>query len=263
MLLAIDAGNTNIVFALYQKGAFSHIWRLQTRKGQTEDEYAASLKQLFENEHLSFEVVQNVIISSVVPDVTTNLCRFSEKYFSIKSQVVDKDYLSKLLEVRVEKPHEVGADRLVNALAATKIVGGPAIVIDFGTATTFDVISADKAYIGGVIAPGINLSMKALYEAAAKLPDIELKKPSKAIGTDTVSAMQSGAYWGYVGLINDILGRIQAELGETAPVIATGGLASFFQSEIHNLHSIEDNLILKGLIDVFEANQDISRLGAA
>lgn len=252
MLLAVDVGNTHIVLALYDGKEFLHNWRLQTRKEQTEDEFAAALRQLFLSAELSFKDVHDVVLCSVVPDVSRNLDRLFKKYFNIEAHIVSKDSLKNSLTINVDRPGDVGADRLVNSIAAQDIISAPFIVIDFGTATTFDVVDASNTYIGGAIAPGVNLSVKALYEAAAKLPDIEIVKPSKAIGDSTVSAMQSGVFWGYTGLINDILNRIKSELDGEANVLATGGLAGLFADEIEGLTNIDENLTLKGLVKIHE-----------
>ena len=254
MLLAVDIGNTNILFALYHNESFNQVWRVQTRKDQTEDEYAASLRQLFASNNLDFKDVSAIIISSVVPIATQNIKRLCEKYFQLNPFIIDPTETDFGLDIKLDKPHEVGADRIVNSVAAAKEVEPPFIVIDFGTATTFDVVTKE-GYVGGAIAPGINLSIKALKDAAAKLPDIELERPSSALGNDTVSAMQSGVFWGYTGLINTILSKLKEELDQNVSIVATGGLARFFENDITGLTLVDENLTLKGLVEIYKRSK--------
>ncbi|PJB72985.1 MAG: pantothenate kinase [Alphaproteobacteria bacterium CG_4_9_14_3_um_filter_47_13] len=251
MLLAIDAGNTNIVFAVYDGDAQRCVWRCKADNGRTGDEYAAWLFPLFMQEKLEFAAITEAVICSVVPDANFHLMNLCRSRFGCDPFMVSHETVS--LRISLDKPAEIGADRLVNALAVLHDYQSPAIVIDFGTATTFDVINDDDVYIGGVIAPGVNLSMEALHKAAAKLPRITIEKPSSVIGKDTISAMQSGVYWGYVGMIEGTLGRIMQELGWCKPlVIATGGLASLFADTITDIDKVDKDLTLRGLVHIYQ-----------
>ncbi len=254
MLLAIDAGNTNIVFAVHNGKEFTHIWRCQTIGGRTADEYASWIHQLFIHAGLSFADVSDAVISSVVPDANMNLVKFCKDAFGCEALLLTHTDID--VQINLDRPADVGADRLVNALAVKMHYSFPAIVIDFGTATTFDVLDAQGSYIGGVIAPGINLSMVALYEAAAKLPKINVRKTEKVIGFDTVSAMQSGVYWGYVGMIEGTIKRIIQEMGGKPQIIATGGLAHLFSESIPEIEVIDEDLTLRGLYDIYQAKQN-------
>lgn len=253
MLIAIDAGNTNIVFALYDGGRQLNVWRCQTNSGRTADEYAAWLFQLFTQENISFSQVSEAVLCSVVPDANFHLIQLCRKTFHCEPLVVSHETVD--LKIRLDRPAEIGADRLVNAVAVLAFYKAPAVVVDFGTATTFDVIDAEGAYIGGVIAPGVNLSMSALHQAAAKLPKIGIKKTQSVIGTDTVSAMQSGVYWGYVGMIEGTLRRIESEMGVKPLVIATGGLADLFGDTVDAIDEIDKDLTLRGLLRIYEHNK--------
>ena len=258
MLLAIDAGNTNIVFALYEGDRLTHSWRCQTNAGRTADEYAAWLYQLFTQAGLKFEAVKAAVIGSVVPDANFNLVRLCKDAFKCEPMVVSADNAG--IKVNLEQPEQAGADRLLNAVAAIRDYGAPVIVIDFGTATTFDVVNGRGEYCGGAIAPGPNLSAEALYQAAAKLPQISIKKPLRVIGTDTVTAMQSGLYWGYVGLIEKLLEKTIAELGEKPRVVATGGLGGLFAGDIPAIERVDGDLTLRGLLYVYQNQIKVQRV---
>ncbi|HNQ91809.1 MAG TPA: type III pantothenate kinase [Alphaproteobacteria bacterium] len=253
MLLAIDCGNTNIVFAVYDGAMRRGMWRCKTDASRTSDEYLAFLSQHFELKNLHVADVNDVIVSSVVPDVDFALEQLAQKGFGVRPQFVKGDITAESIGIKVEidRPSELGADRLVNAVAVREEYKKLAIVIDFGTATTLDVIGADGTFFGGVIAPGINLSMAALHAAAAKLPKISVEKPARAIGKNTVEAMQSGVFFGYVGLIEGLLGRMVTELGETPLVIATGGLAPLFKDSIPMISVVDEELTLKGLLSIY------------
>lgn len=257
MLLAIDAGNTNIVFAVWDGEAFVRSWRCKTEGGRTADEYASWLYQLFDAAELSFSDISAAIISSVVPDANYNLRQLCEKSFNCGAALVGSDDLDLGLQVKTDKPEEVGADRLVNAVAVAIHYKTPAIVVDFGTATTFDVIDESGAYLGGAIAPGVNLSMEALHSAAAKLPKISIKKPARVIGQETIGAMESGIYWGYIGLIEGMIKRISEELGQEVFVIATGGLAHLFAKGTDAIHKTDEDLTLKGLVHIHRQNRKV------
>ena len=222
MLLAIEQGNTNTLFAVHDGDAWIAQWRAATDSSRTADEYAVWLSQLLHMAGLQFGVLDACIISSVVPQSIFNLRNLARRYLHVEPLVIGEN-ADLGIEVRIDKPSEAGADRLVNALGAHIVYPGDLIVIDSGTATTFDVIAADGGFEGGVIAPGINLSMEALHSAAAKLPRVAIQKPQRVVGTDTVGAMQSGVFWGYVALIEGLIARIKAERGTPMTVIATGG----------------------------------------
>lgn len=262
MLLAIDVGNTNTVFALFDKGnddELVHSWRCKTESARSGDEYAVFLNQLFLLEGISRENICNVIISSVVPDANFHLTKFCEKYLSKRPLCVDIN--SAGIKLDMDQPGEVGADRLVNASAVIKHYPLPAIVVDFGTATTFDVVDANGIYQGGVIAPGIQLSTNALAQRAAKLPQVVIRKPESTIGKNTAAAMQSGMYWGYVGLIEKIIDNIIKDIragGENKKpyVVATGGLASLYTKDSKLVDIVDNNLIFKGLLEINKNHQE-------
>jgi type III pantothenate kinase len=248
MLLAIDAGNTNIVFAIYDGETLMGSWRSSTETKRTADEYAVWFTQLMALSDLKPAQVDACIIASVVPEVVFNLVTLAERYFKITPRLVGDANLTLNIGIKIDRPEEVGADRLVNAVAARALVPAPCIVVDFGTATTFDLIDGDGDYAGGVIAPGINLSLQALYMAAAKLPRVALKRPDKVVGKGTITAMQSGIFWGYIGLIEGLITRIRAESGQhDMPVIATGGLAPLFADATSLIDKVEPDLTLMGL----------------
>jgi len=251
MLLAVDAGNTNIVFALYEGDEQKQCWRIRTEGGRTSDEYAAWLYPLFQAADLSFDVIEDAIISSVIPDENRNLRALCEQIFDCSPLIIGSDFFDLGIPVRLSKPEEVGADRLVNAVAVIQNYKTPAVVIDFGTATTFDVIDENGSYCGGVIAPGPNLSMKALRDAAAKLPRVSIRNPGKVIGHDTVSAMQSGLYYGYISMIEGVLARISSEMSSPPFVLATGGLAELFADGTDKIQKVDRDLTLTGLVYIY------------
>jgi type III pantothenate kinase len=255
MLLAIDAGNTNVVFAVFEGQQCLQSWRCKTDAGRTADEYAAWLLQLFVAEGLSFKQISSAIISSVVPDATFNLKRLCEKNIQCPYMTVGADLKGLDLRIKLNKPEEVGADRLVNAVAIKTYYQYPAIVVDFGTATTFDVVDAEGAYCGGVIAPGVNLSMTALHQAAAKLPRVAVRKPESVIGRDTVGAMQSGIYWGYIAMVEGMIDKISKEMGQKPFVLATGGLATTLMEGTTVIDKIDEDLTLKGLVRIYTLTQ--------
>tara|TARA_R110001592_G_scaffold16881_7_gene71494 strand:- start:20540 stop:21301 length:762 start_codon:yes stop_codon:yes gene_type:complete len=250
MLLAIDVGNTNTVFAIFKGNKQTHSWRCKTEGARSADEYAVFLNQLFNLENIEWKHIENVIISSVVPDSNFHLTKFCEKYCSTDPLFVD--YQSAGVIVDLDQPEEIGADRLVNASAVIAHYPLPAVVVDFGTATTFDIIDDGHVYRGGVIAPGIRLSIEALVQKAAKLPNVGVRKPRKVIGKNTQSAMHSGIYWGYIGLIEKILDNIKDELGTKPYVIATGGLAPLYAESTDHIDIVDDNLIFKGLFEIYK-----------
>jgi type III pantothenate kinase len=249
MLLAIDAGNTNIVFALVEGEEIRTRWRIASDPRRTADQYAVWLHQLIELEGLPRDVVTGVIIGTVVPRALHNLEVLSEKYFGVAPMVAGQGVAKWPIRLDVDEPHNVGADRALNAIAAHAKHEGELIVIDFGTATTFDHVGADGAYRGGIIAPGLNLSLDALVSAAAKLPRIAIEAPkdNSVIGKTTADQMLIGIYWGYVAMIEGLVGRMKQEIGAPAKVIATGGLASLFDKHTNAFDTIEPDLTIQGL----------------
>lgn len=254
MLLAIDIGNTNIVLGLYEGEQLFENWRIETKKGSTSDEYGMLLKELMSNAQVSAKDIAHIIISSVVPPLESIFVDMSLKYFAVKPLMVGPG-LKSGIPILYDNPKEVGADRIVNAVAALKRYGGPIIVVDFGTATTFDLITEKGEYCGGVIAPGINISVDALFEKASKLPRVDMVKPRKVIGTNTVNSIQSGIIFGYVALVDGIVLRIKEEEDIDAKVVATGGLASIIGSESSTIDEVVENLTLEGLREIFLLNR--------
>jgi len=256
MLLAIDCGNTNVVFAVFDGDTLVGQWRAATKTDRTSDEYGIWLMELLERDGLYPARVVNAIVASVVPGKNFDITRMCEKYFKCKPRFIGDPGLDLGTAVRVDNPKEAGADRVINAIAAHATYGGPLIVIDFGTATTFDVVDSTGAYCGGCIAPGINLSMEALHMATAQLPRLPVTNPGKApvVGTTTVAAMTSGVFWGYIGLIEGLVARIKAERGETMTVVATGGLAPLFAESTTIIEHIDADLTLRGLLQVHKRN---------
>jgi len=253
MLLAVEQGNTNTLFAVHDGSSWIAQWRTGTDSTRTADEYAVWLSQLLALQGLALHTLTACIISTVVPQALFNLRNLSRRYLKVEPLIVGEN--AELgLEVRIDKPSEAGADRLVNAIGAFSAYGGPLIVVDSGTATTFDVIAEDGAFEGGVIAPGINLSMQALHDAAAKLPRIAIQRPAHLIGKGTVEAMQSGVFWGYVSLIEGLIARIKAEYGRPMRVIATGGVASLFEGATDRIDVFDSEITLKGLLEIVSRN---------
>jgi len=249
MILAVDVGNTNVVFALVDKGEIRARWRIATDPRRTADQYSVWLHQLLELEGFSRANVEGVIIGTVVPRALHNLVVLSEKYFQVKPVIAGQGAAVWPLHLDVDEPHNVGADRALNAVAAHAKHSGDLLIVDFGTATTFDVVSATGAYTGGIIAPGINLSLDALVSAAAKLPRIAIEAPptDSVIGRTTESQMLIGIYWGYVAMIEGLTERIKREIGRPLTVVATGGLASLFDKHTEAFDVIEPDLTIQGL----------------
>ena len=249
MILAVDVGNTNVVFALVDKGEIRARWRIATDPRRTADQYSVWLHQLLELEGFSRANVEGVIIGTVVPRALHNLVVLSEKFFQVKPVIAGQGAASWPLHLDVDEPHNVGADRALNAVAAHAKHSGDLLIVDFGTATTFDVVSATGAYTGGIIAPGINLSLDALVSAAAKLPRIAIEAPptDSVIGRTTESQMLIGIYWGYVAMIEGLTERIKREIGRPLTVVATGGLATLFDKHTHAFDVIEPDLTIQGL----------------
>lgn len=257
MLLAIDAGNTNTVFAVIENDEMRGQWRLATNGARTADEYVVWLKQLMDLDGLKMGDIGATIISTVVPETLFNLQTLCRHFFKSEPLVVGTPSVKLGFDVRISQPANVGADRLVNTAGAHIVYPGDLIVIDFGTATTFDVVAADGAYEGGIISPGINLSLEALHQAAAQLPLIAITRPQAVVGTDTVSAMKSGIFWGYVAMIEGLVARIKKERGNSdMTVVATGGLASLFRNATEVIDYVDHDLTIRGLREIFRRNQN-------
>lgn len=250
MLLAIDSGNTNIVFALYDGLEQRGEWRSSNDARRTADEYGVWLRQLMSLGSFGPTDVTEAIVATVVPETLFSLKTLCRRYFDCEPLVIGEAGVVLGIEALVDSPHDVGADRLVNTVAAHLHYGGPLIIVDFGTATTFDVVDGDGNYFGGIIAPGINLSLEALHRAAAQLPRVAVRRPDTVIGKRTVPAMMSGVYWGYIGLIEGLIVRIRGEFGAAMTVVATGGLAPLFAEGTDVIEHLDQELTLRGLAEV-------------
>jgi len=256
MLLAIDTGNTNTVFSVWDGEKFLFALRTSTEYQRTADQYFVWWDTL--TRHYGFPKLEitGVVISSTVPRVVFNLRVFTDRFFGLRPLVVGKPDCLLPIGIRVDGGTAVGPDRLVNTVAGWKHYGGDLVIVDFGTATTFDVADHDGAYVGGVIAPGVNLSLEALHMAAAALPHVDITRPQKVIGTNTVACMQSGVYWGYIGLVKEICARIKAEHERPMRVIGTGGLAPLFQQSEALFDVFEDDLTMSGLVEIYNYNRE-------
>ncbi|MDE0851129.1 type III pantothenate kinase [Yoonia sp.] len=257
MLLAIDCGNTNTVFSIWDGTRAIATWRTSTEWQRTADQYYVWLSSLMQFQSIDVEI-NEVIVSSTVPRVVFNLRVLSDRYFNCRPLVVGKSDCALPQQSRVDIGTTVGPDRLVNSAGAFDRHGGDLIVVDFGTATTFDVVAHDGAYVGGVIAPGVNLSLEALHNAAAALPHVDISRPQKVVGTNTVACMQSGVFWGYIGLVREICARIKAERGVPMKVISTGGLAPLFHQSEALFDAFEEDLTMHGLIVIHRYNKEIA-----
>jgi type III pantothenate kinase len=256
MLLAIDVGNTNIVIGVFRGDALVHTWRLTTIRERTSDELGILITNLCDRHEIRKADISGIVVASVVPPLTATLITMVTEYFG-RVPLLFEPAVNGGMPILIDNPTEVGADRVANGIAAfhTYGKGMPLIVVDFGTATTFDAVSAKGEYLGGVICPGPNVSAEALFQRAAKLPRIDVKKPPRVIGTSTVAAMQSGLFWGYVDMVEGLLRRMKAELGGAAVVLATGGLASVVAPESKLIDHVDDDLTLRGLRLVWERQQ--------
>ncbi len=254
MLLAIDVGNTNIVMGLYQQQKLLMHWRINSDREQTEDQYGVLVRNLFYHSYLDSEAIDDIIISSVVPPITQILTRMSKKFMNIEPVVVGPG-IKTGMNVLYDNPKEVGADRIVNAVAAYEKYGGPLVIVDFGTATTFCAISENGDYLGGAISPGITISTNALFEQAAKLPRVELTKPAQLIGKNTVNSMQSGIFYGFIGQVDGIIKHMKEEFEKTPKVVATGGMAYLVYPESETMDILNSYLTLEGLRIIYERNK--------
>jgi type III pantothenate kinase len=261
MLLVLDVGNTNTVLGVFElkpdaqdagdRGKLIAHWRVSTTKTQTVDEYGVLFRNLFAMSGLKVSSVQGTVISSVVPPLDSTLREVCERYFQIKPLFIEPGVKTGM-PVHYDNPAEVGADRIVNSVAAFEKYGGPCVIVDFGTATTFDAVSAKGEYLGGVITPGIGISADALFEHTARLPRVDIRKPPRVLATNTVNSLQSGLYYGYLGLIDGILERLMTELGDDVKVVATGGLASLMGGGSKYIREVDDLLTLEGLRIIYE-----------
>ncbi|MGH9944308.1 MAG: type III pantothenate kinase [Pyrinomonadaceae bacterium] len=251
MLLVIDVGNTNTSLGVYDGSRLAAHWRLTTARERTVDEYGMQTRNLFELAGVDFQTIDGVTIASVVPPLNFTLKRMSEDYLGQTPLFID--HTADIgVEILYQPPADVGADRIVDAVAAIHKYGAPCVVVDFGTATTFDAINAAGQYVGGVITPGINISAEALFARASRLPRVEIRRPEKVIGETTVGSMQSGLFYGYVGLVDGILRRVVEELGGRARVVATGGLAPLIATGSELIETVDDTLTLEGLRLIYE-----------
>ncbi|MBU5468676.1 type III pantothenate kinase [Virgibacillus sp. MSJ-26] len=256
MLFVIDVGNTNTVLGVFENKTLEHEWRIRTDRHKTEDELGMLMKSLLEHKGISFKDINGVIISSVVPPIMFALEKMCKIYFNIEPLIVGRETIDSSLKKCYPNPHEIGADRIVNAVGAIEEYGSSLVIIDFGTATTYCYVNENEEYAGGIISPGITISMDALYKNASKLPKIEIESPKSIIGKSTVEAMQSGVFYGFVGQVDGIIKRIKESVNNEVTVIATGGLASLIADGSEEINHVDKHLTLKGLQLIYEQNKN-------
>lgn len=254
MLLAIDVGNTNTVFGVHDGDSWVTQWRSATDATKTADDHAAWLWRLSDIYKVDLSQIKGCIISTVVPQAQFNFRNLARRYLEIEPIFVGDPGLEFGMPIRIRRPEQVGADRIVSGLGAHVTYPGNLIVIDSGTATTFDVIAEDGGFEGGIISPGINLSMRALHEAAAQLPRIAIQKPDLVIGQDTISAMQSGVFWGYIDMIDGLVKRVKKEYGKPMQVVATGGVAALFEGASEQINHYDQDITIRGLLEIYKRN---------
>ena len=258
MLLAVDCGNTNIVFAIYDGDTQRANWRMSTDPKRSADEYLVWLTQLMTLNGFAVDELSDMIVANVVPEVKPKLISLAQRGLNLIPRIIGNEDIDLGIKINIDQPNQAGADRLVNAVAARDLYDLPAIIVDVGTATTFDLVGRCGSYEGGIIAPGVNLSVEALYLAAARLPRLAVE-PWKAdmpiLGKDTVSAMQSGIFWGYVSMVEGLIGRLRRNHGEHLKVIATGGVASLFADHLASISVVDPDLTLKGLVRIHAQNK--------
>ncbi len=254
MLLAIDVGNSNMVIGVYSGDKLRHHWRLETKKERTADEFGIFFKELFQFANLKLSDVNGIVISNVVPPLEFSLERMCDRYFKLRPLLIDHR-VKMPIRIGLKNPEEVGADRIVNATAGVLKYGVPVLIIDFGTATTFDFISRTKVYLGGCICPGIAISNEALFQRASKLPRVEIKKTSRIIGRNTTESIQAGIFYGYVGMVDEVVRRMQKESKTKGPVIATGGFLSLITQASRTITRTDPNLTLDGLKFLYQLNR--------
>ncbi|HLR40331.1 MAG TPA: type III pantothenate kinase [Virgibacillus sp.] len=257
MLFVLDVGNTNTVLGVFENDHLKHEWRIKTDRYKTEDEFGILIKSLFDLKGITFKDIKGVIVSSVVPPIMYALEKMCYLYFDREPLIMGKEDIHSYLKMSYPNPKEIGADRIVNAVGAIKIYGAPLVIIDFGTATTYCYINEHREYTGGLIAPGVNISMEALYSKASKLPKIEIQPPAEVIGSSTVEAMQAGVFYGYVAQVDGIVKRMTQQMAATPTVIATGGLAPLIAGGSEMIDYVDSHLTLKGLNFIYQKNMKI------